>query len=184
MNEELVRRLVLYIADRFQDMGAPTVTIRLVKALYMIDLQFYNEYYRTLTGIEWVKYDFGPYFFRWPEVVHGLKPYMDIEEVETKKGNAVVFRSDERQDIFDVVDYGVKVLIDEMLADLAYEDLEILLERVYDTLPVKYGSYCEPLDFTLETDHLILEQARVKDQDFVTLDELMAEISDLPDEQG
>jgi hypothetical protein len=184
MNEELVRRLVLYIADQFHNMGTPTPSIRLIKALYMIDLQHYDEYYRTLTGIEWVKYDFGPYFFRWPEIVDGLKPYMQIEDVETKKGNAVVFRSEDRQDIFDIVEYAVKVLIDETLEDLAYEDLDVLLDRVYATLPVKHGAYCQPLDFTLETDHLILEQARVEDQDFVTLDELLAEISDLPDERG
>ena len=112
-----------------------------------------------------------------------MNPYMEIEEVESKKGNAVVFRSDDRQDIFDIVDYAVNVSIDETLKDLAHEDLEILLERVYGTLPVKYGAYRQPLAFTLETDHLILEQARVEDQDFVTLDELLAEVGGLSDEQ-
>lgn len=175
MDQELTPQLLLYIVDQLQDMGAPISTIRLVKFLYLIDLDHYNQSYQTLTGINWVKYDYGPYFFDWPDLVRSVSLDLEIEEVMTERGAGVTYRTIEEQDIPNV-SYAIKVMVDRVLKQWAYEDTSILLENVYETMPVKHGEYCEPLDFTLETDHLLLEWARENEDDFVTLDELLTEL--------
>jgi len=175
MNRELVRRLLLYIVDQLQDMEAPISTIRLVKLLYLIDLEHYDRYYKTLTGIEWVKYDHGPYFFALPEVIGSACLDLEPEEVETTRGKGVTFRSLETQDISGVVRFPVQAMIDRILKQWAHEDTPILLEHVYGTLPVRCGTYRQPLDFTLETDHLLLEHAVETASNFLTIDELIAD---------
>ncbi len=175
MNRELVRRLLLYIVDQLQDLGAPISTIRLVKLLYLIDLEHYNHYCKPLTGIEWVKYDYGPYFFALPEVIRAASLDLEPEEFETEHGKGVTFRSLETQDISDIVRFPVQAMIDSILKRWAYEDTSVLLEHVYKTLPVQHGNYRQPLDFTLETDHLLLERAVETASKFLTIDELIAD---------
>jgi len=175
MNSELVRRLLLYIADQLQDMEAPISTTRLVKFLYLIDLEHYNHYYKTLTGIDWVKYDHGPYFFAWPEVLRSTRLDLEPEEVETERGRGITFHSLEPHDISDAVSFATQARIGRILSRWAYEDLNVLLHHVYETLPVRHGIYCQELDFMLETDHLLLEEATDTATHFLTLDELMTD---------
>lgn len=175
MNQELTRRLLLYIVDQLQDMEAPISTIRLIKFLYLIDLEHYNQRYQTLTGIDWVKYKYGPYFFEWPSVVRSTGLDLESEEVITEHGRGVTFRTVEEQDISDTVSFSVQVMIDRILKQWADEDTPILLEHVYETMPVKHGSDLQPLDFTLETDHLLLERAIDTATDFLTIEELIAD---------
>lgn len=51
----LVERLILYIVYRLQTMNAPISRTRLLCLLYLIDLEHYRRYGRTLTGLEWIK---------------------------------------------------------------------------------------------------------------------------------
>jgi hypothetical protein len=175
MNRELTRRLLLYIVDQLQAMEAPISTIRLVKFLYLIDLEYFNRRCEALTGIEWVKYDYGPYFFDLPEVIRSTRLDLEPREVETEHGIGITFRSLEPQEISDIVPFSVQVMINRVLKQWAFEDTPILLEHVYGTLPVKHGDYGQPLDFTYETDHLLLQEARESMEDFVTLEELFEE---------
>lgn len=175
MNQELVRKLLLYLVDQLQDMEAPISTIRLVKLLYLIDLEYYRSNYQTLTGIDWIKYDYGPYFFDLPNIIQSARLDLEPQEVLTSSGKGVTFRSLEPQDISRVVPLNVRLAIERILKEWAYEDTDALLKYVYDTLPVKHSTYKSPLDFTLETDHLLMEWARKNEDDFVTLDELFKE---------
>jgi hypothetical protein len=175
MNNDLVRRLLLYIVDQLQDRESPISTIRLVKFLYLIDLEYYTRHHATLTGIDWVKYKFGPYFFALPETIRSTGLDLEIQEVETERGKGRTFRVFETQDISKVGPYAVGVMINNILDKWADEDTPVLLDHVYETLPVKYGSRGQPLDFTLETDHLLLKQARETATDFLTIDELLTD---------
>lgn len=182
MNRGLVRSLLLYIVDQLQDMDAPISTIRLVKLLYLVDLECYRQRYETLTGIDWVKHHYGPYFFALPEVLDSVKLDLEPEEVLTERGRGVTYTVYEPQDISDVVSFATECRINEIIKAWAYEDLEDLLKYVYGTLPVKHGQYSRPLDFTYETDHLLLQVARECPQELVTLEELFEEFGDPFDE--
>ena len=175
MNRELARRLLLYIIDQLQDMEAPISTIRLIKFLYLIDLEYYGLNYQTLTGINWIKYYHGPYFFELPEIIRASGLDLETEEVKTEHGLGKTFRVYEEHDISTVVPFRIKVLIDDTLKRWAYEEIDDLLTYVYDTAPVKYSEHRQQLDFTYETDHLLLEEARETADDFITLDELISD---------
>jgi hypothetical protein len=175
MNLDLVRRLLLYIVDQLQDRESPISTIRLVKFLYLIDLEYYTRYHKILTGINWIKYHYGPYFFALPEAISSTGLDLETQEVETQHGKGRILRVFEAQDISQVVPYSVKVMIDNILNKWADEDTPVLLDHVYQTMPVKFGAHSQPLDFTLETDHMLLEQAKNTATDFLTIDELLAD---------
>lgn len=180
MNRDLLRNLLLYIVDQLQDMESPISTIRLVKFLYLIDLDYYNQHGQTLTGINWFMYTYGPYFFEWSDLVKSIGFDLETEEVKTPRGHGLVYRT--RPQSLGTLSIGVRGLADRVLKQRADDDLEELLERVYDTLPVKHGVRGHPLDFTLETDHLLLEEARKSATEFHTLDEFLAACGD--DEDG
>ncbi len=173
MNRKLVRKLLLYIADQFQDMEAEISTIRLVKMLYLIHLEYFNHHGETLTGIDWYYYHYGPYFFDVGNILRSASIDLDAKEVLTKSGRGFTFRSLEEQDISKDVDFATEQQINRALKKWALEDTQIILNFVYSTFPIKYGKRGEPLDFSLETDHLILQEARQIGGEFVALDELL-----------
>lgn len=175
MNRDLVRKLLLFIVDQLQEMEAQISTIRLVKILYLIDLEHYNKYFETLTGIDWIKYEYGPYFFELPGILRSARIDLEPTEVLTSRGKGITYRSQEPQDISKIVPFATEAMIGRILKKWAFEDTPVLLGFVYDTLPVKHGNYREPLDFTIETDNLLLEQAVKTATDFLTIDELMAD---------
>ncbi len=175
MNRELVKHLILYIVAKLRDMDAPVSTIRLVKCLYLIDLEYYNRHFKTLTGIEWVKYKYGPYFFDWGNAIRSTGLDLEIEEVLTEHGPGRIYKVYDEQSISGIVDFGAEQLINRVLQKWGLEDRDVLLEYVYGTMPVKHAEHGEPLDFTLETDHLLLEQAANMATDFLTLDELITD---------
>lgn len=178
MNRDLVRRLLLYIIDQLQNMEAPISTTRLVKLLYLVDLEYYRRHSRTLTGIDWVKYKHGPYFFELPNLVRSVSSDLDTDEVLTERGPGFTYRTfTAHDDVTDIMPFSTEVMIKNILDQWGYEDLKDILDHVYETMPTKYAHYKQPLDFTYETDHLVLQEARESIRDFVTLDELLAKYS-------
>lgn len=175
MNRDLVRKLLLYLVDQLQDLESPISTIRLVKLLYLIDLEYYKHHFKTLTGIDWVKHTYGPYFFALPDVLQSTEIDLQPVEVMTESGRGKTFRVDDEQDISGLVDRATEAMINRIVKKWADEDTRILLDYVYTTLPVKYGIKGRPLDFTYESDAIALKEAREQGGDFVTLDELFAE---------
>lgn len=180
MNRNLVRNLSLYIVDQLQDMEAPISTIRLVKLLYLIDSEYYRRHREHLTGIDWIKYHYGPYFMALPEIIKSLGIDLETREIETERGRGFTFRTLEEQSLRGIVDSSTEILINRVIKRWANEDTSELLRNVYETLPVKHSQFNEPLDFTYETDHLILQAARdlASDDDLVTLDEFLGEFGD------
>lgn len=152
MNKHLVRKLIVYIVDQFQDMEAEISTIRLVKMLYLIDLEYYNRHGTTLTGIEWVYYHFGPYFFAVADIFQSASIDMDAREITTKSGRGFTYRSLESQDITRDVDFATEQQINHILQKWAFEDTDSLLKYVYNTPPIKAGQRERPIDFSLATE--------------------------------
>lgn len=173
MNRELVRELTLYVASQLRDMDSPISTIRLVKFLYLIDLEYYRRNYETLTGLDWKKYKFGPYAFELPSIFKSLDLDLEPEEVLTSSGRGVTFKSQGQHPLPGGIDSFGASIVNRTIKLQAGHDTPALLENVYATLPVKHGKFGEPLDFTYETDHLVIEDARKTIKDFITFDELV-----------
>jgi hypothetical protein len=149
MNKEFVRRLLLYLVDQLQDMMASISSIRLIKLLYLIDIEYYLKYKRLLTSINWVFYKYGPYFFEWDDIVRSASLDLEIEEIETPKGRGFTYKSIEPQDISKEVNFATEQLIRHILDRWSFEETKDLLDYVYSTPPIKMGQRGNPLDFNL-----------------------------------
>jgi hypothetical protein len=149
MNKEFVKRLLLYLVDQLQDMGASISSIRLIKLLYLIDMEYYQKHKRLLTTINWVFYKYGPYFFEWSEIVRSASLDLEIEEIDTLRGRGYTYRSIEPQDISTEVNFAAEQLIHHILERWGFEETKDILKYVYSTPPIKMGQRGSPLDFTL-----------------------------------
>jgi hypothetical protein len=170
MDQGLTGQLLLYIVDQLGERRAVSSAVRLLNLLYLVDLAYYGRRGQTLTGIEWLRSEYGPYFVGWPDLVRslGIDHRLAMVATERLSDNQVESPSPEG------LPTGVRAVVDEVLAQRGGEDLETLLADINATPPVRCGVIDAPLDFTLETDHLLLEEAKRTATDFLTLDELVA----------
>jgi antitoxin SocA-like protein len=149
MKRDLVRRLLLYIADQLLDMEAQISTIRLIKLLYLIDLEYYKRHEETLTGIDWIYYSYGPYFFAVGDILRSASIDLDAQEVLTSSGKGITFKSLEEQNISKLVDFTTEQQINRIIKNWALEETSKILDFVYNTPPIKLGKRGTPLDFNL-----------------------------------
>jgi hypothetical protein len=63
MNEEAVKNSVFYILERAENQKIPIGKTRLIKLLYLIDIENYRLNQKVLTGLDWIFYKYGPYAF-------------------------------------------------------------------------------------------------------------------------
>jgi hypothetical protein len=173
MNRELVKRLIPYIIDQLRGMEAHISTIRLVKFLYLIDLEYYNRHFKTLTGIDWIKYKYGPYFFEWGDVIRSAGLDLEIEEIDTDHGPGRTYSVPEEQKISDIVDFSTEQMVNTILKKWGPEDKDTILKFVYRTSPVEEANFREPLEFALETDHILIERAANTGLKVISLDDLV-----------
>ena len=176
MKKDIVKNIILYLIDQLQDNDSPISTIRIIKYLYLLDLEYYNRHYKTFTGIEWIKHTYGPYFLAWPNVVNEIGYRLTVKEVKTERGNGLTYRVDEPYRIDDKVPFGVQKMIDRIIKRWGDEDLEAILDYVYKSFPIENSKFKEELDFTIETDHLLLKRAQDEAESFDTLSEFFNEI--------
>jgi len=68
-----IHRLIVYILEKLdRELGA----VELVKMVYLIDVEFFRLFGRSLTGLDYIRHNLGPYTRRISEAV------IDLEEKE------------------------------------------------------------------------------------------------------
>ena len=126
---------------------------KLVKLLYLIDVENYLRRGATISGLEWRFYHYGPYAFEIDAALKELDLDIPQESVTTETGHrAIVFRSN----------YGLHArlgeyvsstselrLVDRVIRDWGKVELYPLLNHVYFfTEPMKHAKRGEILDFS------------------------------------
>lgn len=150
MNPNDLGQLVLYIVNQVTELGGYTTTIRLVKFLYLIDLEHYRRYGKKLTDLKWFFYHYGPYAFALPEVGKRLGFDLEQEEFETLKGKfGRIFRVREPQELPKGLRYSVESMITGLLQVWADQETPDLLSYVYKTEPMVHGIRGQELDFSV-----------------------------------
>lgn len=161
MSTKLLERLILYIIDKVESEGGAISTIRLVKFLYLIDVEHYRRHGQTLTGLEWVYHKYGPYAFALPEIFACLRLDVEEEEYITLKGHkGRRFHVHVPQDITDVLPFAKEVLVNRVLKWWMWEDTNVLLDHIYfETEPMQHGQRGEALDFSTIRRDVVTEEA-------------------------
>lgn len=147
---DLLKRLILYIVDQIHDQEGLISKMRIVKILYLIDVEHYRRYGKTLTGLEWICYRYGPYAFAIDTAIKQLGFNLGEEEIITAEGHpAYIYRTDEPQSLDDIVSFSVRTMIDRKITQWALEDTRFLLDHVYTaTEPMRNAIFGQTLDFS------------------------------------
>lgn len=149
MNTKLIHILCNYLLARAKREQYSMGRTKLVKLLYLIDLEYYRYNRKLLTGAKWIFYHYGPYsrelnaiidetpgiIFKDKEYIGAEKDFIDYEvEWETSE--------------FDGVEPEIRAITEKTRERWGSQDLATLLDYVYfDTEPMQGVQRNEPLRF-------------------------------------
>ena len=145
-----LRDLISYVISELRDADIGFAKTKLMKLIYIIDVENYRRRGETVSGLEWRFYHYGPYAFEIDTALGELGIDIPQEQVTTQGGHqAIVFKS---QDLF----HGVGALIPSteklvarlVLGEWGMTELNPLLDYVYfHTEPMQDAKRGDLLDF-------------------------------------
>ena len=153
MNNQLLRHLIAHTITELADMGAGFGKTKLVKLLYLMDVENYRCRQKTISGLEWRFYHYGPYAFEIDSVLNELSFDIPQESFTTESGHKVITFRPERS-LKPSLGKHVRSLselrlVDRVIRDWGDTDLNVLLDHVYFyTEPMKHVMRGELLDFS------------------------------------
>lgn len=147
-----VLKLIKKVCARVQERNGYVNKTKLIKYLYLIDVEYYRRHEHTFTGFDWIFYDFGPWAYEYNDIFNELSNSCDFT---IKSGS----RSDldtqfistsadtESSSIFDdITDESITRAIIDRWAD---ESLNQMLNYVYfHTEPMDGAKRHQKLDFS------------------------------------
>jgi len=146
MNEKL-KSIVLFILERADNKDIPIGKTRLVKLLYLLDVEIYKLSKKTLTGLEWIFFKYGPYALE----IEGFLDKIGVMEQDMHIGKGRFFsRLITEIDEEDIkVDIETKSVIEKLIEEWGTADLNELLDYVYfETEPMLSAEFSQRLDFS------------------------------------
>jgi hypothetical protein len=148
MATEFLGNLIRYIVSEVQNAGGVIFRTRLVKLLYLCDVEYYRSRRQRITELDWKRYLYGPYAFELPEITKRMGLDLGEEELDFSTGRGI------RYEVYDIpnpdnwLDPAKRLVVDRVIRRWGNEDLDLLLDYVYcDTEPMKDAQFLQPLDF-------------------------------------
>lgn len=153
---EKIIKLIKAICIRVQELESYINKTKLIKLLYLIDVEYYRRYKKTFTGFNWIFYEFGPWAHEYNEIYDIIKssPNFRIEqkghikEGEVLQPEFIKYFEEEidLEDIFPTLEE--KTIFFEIVDRWGKENLSEILNYVYFyTEPMLNARKRKPLDF-------------------------------------
>jgi hypothetical protein len=141
-----LRSLIAYLVAGALDKGVTLNQTKLVKLLYLIDVERAASGRSLLTGLRWVFYHYGPYALELPET---LEPMEGREIVVDQWNDAKLYRAAPGAPSAEEWPPGTRRMVDDVIRRYASLELNELLDLVYfHTAPMRGAVRGEPLDMT------------------------------------
>lgn len=86
MSEPAISVVTRYVVQRVREQEGSLSRTKLVKLLYLIDVEYYRRYRETLTGWQWRFHHYGPYAFEFETFLQTLPLDVDEAQVSTQTG--------------------------------------------------------------------------------------------------
>ncbi len=140
MNRDKLRSAIFYFVKQLGEIDS---RIKLVKLIYLADLEAKQKLGRTITGIEYVYHFYGPYS---PEI---------IEEAVEMNGEYIVEAYNplfDRYEYYPLVDFDIKLsdeelkILDEVIKKYGNANTTRIEEIAYETEPMKKAKPGEVLE--------------------------------------
>jgi hypothetical protein len=147
----VLQELIRHIATRVSEAGGILGVTRLVKLLYLIDVEYYRRHRKLITGLDWIFYHYGPYALEIPDITRSID--IDLPQEDTSIGNGRIihqFKPIYRQEISisEVMPTSDMMLVEKIIDEWSLENLNKLLSYVYfDTEPMQDAKVGKSLDF-------------------------------------
>jgi hypothetical protein len=139
-----LRSLIAYIVARARERDVTLNQTKLVKLLYLIDVERIASARQALTGLRWVFFHYGPYALELPET---LEPMEGSQVIVGEWHNAKLYRAAPDAPTGEDWPPGTRTLVDSVLRRYASMELNELLDFVYfQTAPMRGAIRGEPLD--------------------------------------
>lgn len=153
MTNQLLRQLITHTITELVDMDAGFGKTKLVKLLYLMDVENYRRHRTTISGLEWRFYHYGPYAFEIDDALDELELDIPQDTFTTGLGHrAIVFQScrELRPKLGEHVRSMAELrLVNRVIRDWGESDLNALLNHVYFyTEPMKEAKRGDFLDFS------------------------------------
>jgi hypothetical protein len=145
---ELITAIVSYVTER----GGYVTKTKLLKLLYLFDVEFYRAHGRTFTSFQWKYFHLGPWTKEFDPLLEGLVASGTLTErlVEKPDFDAKFLQSSESGNLKNaLVDFKDELLLRNLLDLWGPSPTSEILDYVYfRTEPMEHGIRNEPLDFT------------------------------------
>jgi len=145
---ELVTAIVSYVTEH----GGSVTKTKLLKLLYLFDVEFYRAHRKTFTGFQWKYFHLGPWTKEFDPLLDGLVASGSITEhlVERPDFDAKFLQSTEPINLKRTLgDFKDEILLKSVLDVWGQSSTGEILDYVYfRTEPMEHGVRNEPLDFS------------------------------------
>ena len=180
MDNQKLSELIQYIISEVDDKDGYTTTIRLVKFLYLIDLEYWRTKRTLLTNLKWIFYNYGPYAFEIQNIGSKLGYNLIREEFKLANGySGTSFHSQGYKPPPSWLDSVSQSIINRILEIWCDQDTSTLLNYVYfETEPMIFGKRNEPLDFSIVEFGSRFFDFKIKTIDKNTKDKLIQDLRD------
>jgi len=152
ISPELLQLLLAVLGEVKKREGGFATKTKLLKLIYLADLEFYRRNRRTLSGAGWIFYKFGPWFPEYEQLLQQLELEGSIRVVPNPKADIDSYLVEPlRQVSFDRLVLGVSeaLCIKNQIAAWADVPTGELLDYVYFmTEPMRGAERNTPLDFS------------------------------------
>jgi Antitoxin SocA-like, Panacea domain len=159
---------LIYKNSKQQNLLLPQIT-RLVKIMYLAEVEYFRQERERLTELKWRFYLYGPYPSSLTTVLG--EPEIEVNEWKTGKISKRIVRN---ENVFEMskADPNVEVIVTRLVKEWGDADLNQLLDFVYfETEPMQNAKRGDDLDFStippptrkkirLNLDHSKLNQLR------------------------
>lgn len=136
---------LIYKYCRQQNLLLPQIT-RLVKLMYLVELESYRQKRERLTDLEWRFHLYGPYPASFTNVLE--EPEIEIFEWKAGKTSRQIVR-DEEEFLGTSADFYLEAIVGRVVKDWGDADLNQLLDYVYfETEPMQHAKRGDVLDFS------------------------------------
>ncbi len=145
-----LKPLIAYLIDQVRDQeGKPNKTA-LVKFVYLVDVEHWRRYGRSVTGLEWRFHHYGPYSAQLDREINDNHLFQVFGTRNSGYGFSPSPAWKEIQAAFNTnFEPVVKNIADDVVKQWGLEDLDTILEYVYfETEPMQDALRGEILDFS------------------------------------
>lgn len=148
MMKPIILKIIKQIIKSHQEQSVSSLTkTKLVKILYLVEVEFFKLRQKRLTDLKWEFYHYGPYAHE-IETVLGSP---DIEEISfiTKGGKTGFKYAMPDNNSENHTPFEIKSIVDQTVKEWGDADLNQLLDYVYfETAPMKTAKRGDTLDFS------------------------------------